>query len=105
MSNVIELLPGWVVVTEATHPTVFLCFETISADCGMGCGHTNYSVPPEWVRCLLEYEVALKVLRDEDLQTFCIGEASEVQALIGTSTPLQSAHRMLDAFFDDWNQR
>lgn len=99
-----EILKGWVLVTEASHPTLFECFETISHDCGSGAGHTNYSVPPEWAPHLQNLEEAIKPLSAEEVQTFCIGCETEVAVIAARSEILTTAGKMLTCFWADWGK-
>lgn len=97
-----QILKGWVLVTQQSYPTLFRAFETISHDVGAGAGHTNYSVPPEWVDKLALVEKELSLLSTADLETLLIGEDSEAIAIVARSDNLLIVHKMLNAFFDDW---
>lgn len=103
-ADVDDLLKGWAVVTQHSHSKLFEAFETISHDCGFEAGHLNYAVPEEWTAHLKTADNALATLSNEELQEFCIGEQSNQNKIAERSKELYCTHKMLWAFFDDWNK-
>ncbi len=99
-----KILAGWTVVTAKSHPRLHAAFEKISHDRGSGAGHETYSVPPEWSAELTSVNSVLLLLCDEDLEMFCIGEQGDQQRMVDGMPGLATAHKMLNAFFEDWNQ-
>ena len=49
----------------------------------------------------VEAESALATLTDEDFETFCIGEESEMQTIMNSRLWLGTAHVILELYFDD----
>lgn len=95
--------PTDVIVTAASHPTIFECLEDISHDCGGGAGHTCYSIPIEWAGYLTpEHEAAVAALSDEERSTFCIGEETEMEAIARCSPLLERVSVLLSAFHEDF---
>lgn len=96
--------PGDVAVTAATFPRLHDAFETISHDSGGSAGHDSYFVPAAWAAWLPSIEKTLAGMdpteRDEG---FVMGEGSEVEALVHRRPELAPAHRLLNAFFDDFH--
>lgn len=91
-----------IIVTAETQPTLFLALEAISHDRGSGAGHTNYAIPAGWQFFIPPAERALKALPPEEFAEFCIGEHEAAQAIAHRSTDLHMAHRLLEAFFMDF---
>lgn len=100
----LRVLAGWTSVTAQSSPRLHRAFEIISHDRGSGAGHATYSVPPKWVSAIPVAEVVLGRLCDEDLETLCIGEVSEQEQIAGLSAAHEMTSRMLEAFFEDWEQ-
>lgn len=99
-----DLLEGWVVVTEATHPALHHAFEAISHDNGYGAGHETYAVPPEWVAALPSAEVALDSLSKEDRDQLTIGEGlSETSPAARADPEVHALSRLLHDFWQDWD--
>lgn len=88
-------------VTKGSHPHLFEAFDSISHDSG-GCCHDNYRVPARHLARLAEAEAALATLSKDDLETFCIGEQSEMETIRQRSPELGRTHDLLCAFFDGW---
>lgn len=95
---------GWHSLTEASHPLLFEAMDTITHDSGGGC-HEHYNVPPGWVEALPRMEILLGRLSEEQQQTIAIGECSEQDALVREFDGLGTAHRFLNAFFEDFIER
>lgn len=104
LREVKDVLGANFTVLATTYPLLHAAFEAISHDCGAGAGHETYWVPDEWSPHVPDAEAALATLSAEERQTFAIGEHSEVEALANRSTALTMAHRMLNAFFGDFEQ-
>lgn len=91
-----------VIVTAVTQPTLFLALEAISHDRGSGAGHSNYAIPAGWQFFIPPAERALHLLSPEDFATFTIGEHELAQDIAHRSQELHMAHRLLEAFFHDF---
>ena len=95
---------GDVEVTASTFPTLHDAFEAISHDSGASAGHDSYFVPAVWAYWLPSIEKTMAAMdpaeRDDG---FVLGESSEVEALVRRRPELAPAHRLLNAFFDDFH--
>jgi hypothetical protein len=93
-----------IAVKPTNFPTIYEAFETISHDYGGGCGHSYYLVPTciERQIDLHDIEGALRELSPEQLETFCIGETRDMEAIKNSSAELPNAYWFLKAFFNYW---
>lgn len=90
-------------VTAAAFPSLHRAFESISHDSGAGCGYESYPVPARHHMQIGAIEAALAALGPEDMETFCIGEQSEAEAIRqrdGGSLALDWAAQLLVEFFE-----
>lgn len=93
-----------VLVSAATHPTLFEAFETISHDSGGSAGWPHYRIPARYEASLAAFERALSTLTSTELETFCIGETREA-AQLSVLQGLREVDVFLNDFFDsDWSQ-
>lgn len=90
------------IVTSATHPTLFRAFEMISYDCGFGDGYTTYSIPEKWAKACDTAEPVLAKLTPSQLRAFC--KAATVKKDRNESVALSIANQLLDAFYKDFEE-
>lgn len=94
-------------ITKELHPGLFAAFELISHDCGRQAGHTNYAVPLEWVERIekdggIDDQLqALRAEADSDFECLCIGDDTEMQAVVD-AYHLQTANELLQRFFEEF---
>lgn len=93
------------IVTDASHPVTFKCFQMITTDCG-GSAPSSFDVPEPWASKLDIAEKGLTALSEDELETFCVGEFNEMQAILerADSVAVLEAHHLLGAFFDDFSR-
>lgn len=92
---------GWHLVTQDSHPALFLVFESISHDAGFGAGHDNYSVPVNYTKeQLLDLDMILTMMGTDKARDFAIGGEDDRPANL--SEELQILDKFLNHFFNDW---
>lgn len=93
------------IVNQLTHNKVFEAFRAIDYDNGaVNCFEpelTEVEVPPHFDQLVDEAEKELNKLTVEELETFVIGEATEVEELIARYG-LRAAYKLLKGYFEGW---
>jgi hypothetical protein len=82
-------------ITKTTHPCLFAAMEHIT-----GANQESYVILEPWDTVAADIEVALTQLTPEELETFAIGEETEMMAVIGEKYDLTTAHVFLNEFFE-----
>jgi hypothetical protein len=88
-------------ITQTSHPTVFKAFRLVEYDNGT----INRDSPAKDAYKLNKQqafidqaELELEPLSDDDLETMCSGEVSEIRRLV-KAHKLRTAHALLEYFF------
>lgn len=91
-------------ITADNYPRVFELLTELS--CAMGAVNrhepqrTGFGIPPRFAIDLDEMEDPIEHLTNEEIQTFCDGEETEVAEIAGRSHGLTRANELLNAMFD-----
>ncbi len=104
MDSLIKKHLTYRLITPKSHPKIYEVLDTISHDGGGGAGHVAYRLPLGMDMILtnfelMEAEAALCELTDEELQTYAIGEESEMKRIAHSNALLSVLHVNLNAFF------
>jgi len=83
-------------------PNILKAFTLIDYDNDCKCG--SYVIPEIWSPFLSEIEFSLGRLSSEELDTFCMGEITDIFELISSSSGyLMLANVFLNQYFEDWS--
>jgi hypothetical protein len=103
VDNAKRIRNGWHTVTAASNPRLHAAFNIVSHDEGGGASHEVIAVPPKYPLVVLDQmEESLKTLTDDELETFCIGEHSDMRTIAERSIELTATHALLGEFFENW---
>lgn len=88
-------------ITDKSHLFIYVMLDTISHDAGMGGGHATYAVDARFAPELEGFECLAETIGAEGLlDTFCIGEVSEQDA-IAERHKAHRLHLFLNVFFGE----
>ena len=83
-------------LTKKSYPTLLAAFEIVSHDVDVS---RPFMIPNQLLKELPTMEEALSALNPEDLETFCIGEQLDQEALLKHNPALAKASNLINAHF------